>query len=474
MQAVSTTSPLAPIERPARKPWTVSKVVERANAVLQEKAPQAIWVRGEVSNWNRSKAGHCYFCLKDKKAELQCVLWNDDASLLPALPVDGMEVDVCGTIGIYVKRGQFRLEVKRLETTGGDGLWHLARERLIAQLRGEGLLDETRKRPLPLFPERIGLVTSAQGAALQDMWRTMRRRAWWIQVMVSGCVVEGADAAPDVVRAIRRFGSGRGQTPVDVVIVARGGGSRESLWAFNTEPVARAIAACPVPTISAIGHETDYTVADFVADYRAATPTAGAEHATPDGRELLARLAGFPVALRTRAERALADADEDYALRADALQRRMLRRHRSLADRLAALEQTVHARAPRERQRRARERLDGLRSALRRAISSRHQELDSALAERGREIHRAMELRTERLEHELRRLAAETESRSPLRVLARGYSVVTAAADGQLVRDPGDAPEGTPLRIQLPRGALRAVSAGALPGSTSGLPDADR
>src|SRR5215203_2384949 len=177
MRAVPTTWPVAPAVVPTRpKAFTVSKVVERAAEVLREKAAYPIWVRGEVSNWKRTRSGHCYFCLKDEKAELNCVLWNEHANVLPALPGDGMEVFVYGTIGLYVKRGQFQLTAERVETTGGDGLWHLARERLIAQLRSEGLLDEARKRPLPRFPEHVGLVTSAQGAALQDMWRTMRRR----------------------------------------------------------------------------------------------------------------------------------------------------------------------------------------------------------------------------------------------------------------------------------------------------------
>src|SRR5688500_8256346 len=143
MRAASRTWPTPPVVAPEeRKVFTVSAVVARADAVLREKAPHAIWVRGEVSNWKRARSGHCFFCLKDDRAEIECVLWNDNANALPALPADGMEADVCGTIGLYVKRGQFRLEVQRLETTGGDGLWHVARERLIPQLRSEGLLDE--------------------------------------------------------------------------------------------------------------------------------------------------------------------------------------------------------------------------------------------------------------------------------------------------------------------------------------------
>lgn len=445
-----------------RRVFSVSAVVARADAVLRERAALPIWVRGEVSGWKRVRSGHCFFCLKDETAELSCVLWADRAQALPALPSDGMEVDIRGRVGIYVRRGQFRMEVEDLEVTGGDGLWNLAKERLIQQLRGEGLLDEARKRPLPRFPERIGLVTSAGSAALQDMWRTMRRRAWWIRVLVSPSAVEGVDAAPEIAQAIGRFGSGPGQTPVDLVIVARGGGSRESLWAFNTEVVARAIAACPVPTISAVGHETDYTVADHVADVRAATPTAGAEYASPDGSELLNRLAVLPAALRARLERAVAESEDALAERADSLSRRMTRRHARLVERLVAAERTVHARAPREHQRRMSERLASLDAALRRRVLTRLAAENEGLAARTRELHRAADSRLERLEMELARRAAETEARSPLRALARGYAVVTSP-EGRIIRHPAEAPAGSPLRLRLAAGGLLARSEGPDP-----------
>ena len=443
-----------------RRVFTVSAVVARADAVLRERAALPIWVRGEISGWKRVRSGHCFFCLKDEFAELSCVLWADRAQALPTLPSDGMEVDIRGRVGIYVRRGQFRMEVEELEVTGGDGLWNLARERLIQKLRAEGLLDEERKRPLPQFPERIGLVTSAGSAALQDMWRTMRRRAWWIRVLVSSSAVEGAEAGPEIAAAIRRFGTGPGQTPVDLVIVARGGGSRESLWAFNTEVVARAIAASPFPTISAVGHETDYTVADHIADVRAATPTAGAEYASPDGTELLNRLAAFPGALRARLERTLGETLDGLDERSDSLRRRMRRRHARLAERLGAAERTVHARAPREHQRRMVERLTSVESALGRAITERTTDEKVELDRRVRAIRQVAASRLERLNHEFARLAAETEGRSPLRVLARGYAVVTSP-EGQVVREPADAPAGAPLRVRLHGGTLRARSEGA-------------
>lgn len=417
-----------------------------------------IWVRGEVSGWKQVRSGHCFFCLKDESAELSCVLWADRARALPTLPSDGMELDVRGRLGIYVRRGQFRMEVEEVEVTGGEGLWNLARERLLQQLRAEGLLDEARKRPLPRFPERIGLVTSAESAALQDMWRTMRRRAWWIQLLVSPTPVEGVEAAPEIARAIRRFGTGPGQTPVDLLIIARGGGSRESLWAFNTEPVARAIAASPFPTISAVGHETDYTVADYVADVRAATPTAGAEYASPDGTELLARLDAYPQHLHLRLQRTLDEATEALEERAESASRRILRRHAQLRQRLQAAERTVHAHAPREHQRRMTERLRTVEAALHRAVATRLEEREEALRDRGREIHRSIFGRADRLELELAARAAAVEARSPLRALARGYAMVTT--EDRILRDPQRAPEGTPLRITLAGGTLRARSEG--------------
>lgn len=461
---------------PKRRVFSVSRVVKRADDVLREATALPFWVRGEVSNWQRAASGHCYFCLKDEGAELQCVLWRERANQLPALPRDGMEVEALGSLGIFVKRGRFQLDVQRLDLTGSDGLWNLARDEVIRTLRAEGLLDESRKRPLPAFPERIGLVTSTQGAALQDLWRTMRRRAWWVQVLVSGCTVEGAESAPEVVRAISRFGAGPGQTPVDLVIVARGGGSRESLWAFNTEPVARAIAACPYPVISAVGHETDYTVADSVADFRAATPTAGAEHATPDGAELLSRFRAYPLQLRARIDRAAGRVAEELDVQAHFTRRAILRRAQLMLTRLEGTERAAHARAPRERHRRYADRLAALEREIPRRIVRRVDALAGRLEGDAEEAHRAIAHRLDALRHRLGRQAAEADARSPLRALARGYAMVTAADSGAIVRAPEQAPPGTALELRLAGGLLRAVSAGPAapitPHAPEPLPDA--
>jgi exodeoxyribonuclease VII large subunit len=243
MSAGSAVAVVIPAENvDPRRVFSVSSVVRAADRAIRDRTGP-LWVRGEVSGWKQSGVGHCYFVLKDEKAELACTLWAKVARELPILPENGMQIEVLGQLGIYERRGQFQLDVSRVESTGAGGLWQFAKDRLIRQLRSEGLLDEDRKRPLPSCPERVGIVTSAQSAALHDMHRVLRRRAWWIPVLVSHCSVEGVQSAPEIAAAIARFGLRPEECPVDVVVVARGGGSMESLWAFNDESVVRAISA---------------------------------------------------------------------------------------------------------------------------------------------------------------------------------------------------------------------------------------
>ncbi len=259
--------------------YTVADVNRLAKELLERRiAP--LWVAGEVTGWKRYGSGHCYFSLRDARAQLRCVMFRTDAARLPTDPEEGMKVRAFGQVSVYEKRGDFQLKVQMLEAEGGDGLWRLAFERLRAKLDGEGLLAVDRKRPLPRHPRRVGVVTSESGAALQDIVHVIERRAPWTTVVVAPTRVQGDGAAREVAAAIRRVARhGR----VDVVIVGRGGGSMEDLWAFNEESVARAIAACPVPVVSAVGHEVDVTIADLVADHRAPTPSAAAEHTVPDG-----------------------------------------------------------------------------------------------------------------------------------------------------------------------------------------------
>ena len=270
--------------------WSVTQV-NRAVRVLLEDTIESLWISGEVANWTRARSGHCYFTLKDEQAQLRCVMFKTGAASLPADPEEGTTVRALGGLTLYEARGEYQLVVRRLEAEGAEGLWRQAFEQLRSKLEAEGLFAPERKRPLPRFPEAVGVVTSLAGAALADILTVIRRRAPWTRVIVRGARVQGEGAGEEVAEAIRALGS---SGLVDVLIVGRGGGSLEDLWAFNEEVVARAIVACPVPVISAVGHEVDVTISDLVADVRAPTPSAGAEN-RGGGRRRVERCPGdFP------------------------------------------------------------------------------------------------------------------------------------------------------------------------------------
>lgn len=293
------------VERPGDSPETAVPVaaLNAAARDVLEKSFRPLWVLGEVANWSRAASGHRYFTLRDETAQVSCVMWRSDAERLPTDPEEGMEVCGYGQVSLYEARGSYQFLVRVLRARG-EGLWRLAFERLRGRLAAEGLLDPERKRPLPRVPAKVGVVTSRSGAALRDVLAVVRRRAPWTRILLSDCRVQGEGAAADIVAALERLV--RDGTS-DVIVLTRGGGSVEDLWAFNEEAVARAIASCPIPTVSAVGHEVDVTIADLVADRRAPTPSAAAELVVPDGAALrgdLAALAGGLVTgLRGRIER---------------------------------------------------------------------------------------------------------------------------------------------------------------------------
>jgi exodeoxyribonuclease VII large subunit len=262
----------------------VSAAAALAKETLDSGVPP-LWVEGEITGWKRHTSGHCYFTLRDRSAQLRAVMFRLEAQRLPADPEEGMEVRAFGTLTIFERRGEFQFVVRELEASGAGGLWRVAFERLFRRLEAEGLLADARKRPLPRFPQAVGVVTSPVGAALQDILRVIAARAPWTRVVLSPARVQGEGAAAEIAGALGLFARKR---LADVIIVGRGGGSAEDLWAFNEEPVVRAIAACPVPVISAVGHEIDLTLSDLVADWRAPTPSAAAEKAVPD-RDAVAR-----------------------------------------------------------------------------------------------------------------------------------------------------------------------------------------
>ncbi|MGH7483121.1 MAG: exodeoxyribonuclease VII large subunit, partial [Longimicrobiales bacterium] len=288
---------VARFERPDEA-LSVSAVNRLARELIEGGLPP-LWVAGEVSGWRRYASGHCYFGLKDADAQIRCVMFSSDARRLPADPEEGMAVRVLGGLTLYEKRGEFQLRARRLEAAGEDGLWRLAFERLKSKLDEEGLLSAARKRPLPRCPVTIGIVTSPLGAVLHDILHVIERRAPWTRVVLSPTRVQGEGAAGEIAAAIRLFA----RAPVDLLIVARGGGSIEDLWPFNEEPVARALADARVPVISAVGHETDVTIADLVADLRAPTPSAAAELAVPDGDTIRRNLDACGERLRAALER---------------------------------------------------------------------------------------------------------------------------------------------------------------------------
>lgn len=289
--------------------WTVSQVTERARAVV-EAGLGPVWVRGEISGFKAWHSGHWYFTLRDRTAQIRCVMFQKENRRLPGPPADGMQVFLFGRATVWEEKGEFRLTVLELLSTERGGLWQLAFEKAKAALLKDGLLDPSRKRRLPVYPRRIAVVTSKDGAALRDIIAVTRRRWPVVELLVLPTRVQGDGAEDAICRALELLGRIKG---LDVAIVGRGGGSREDLWTFNSERVARALAAVPVPVISAVGHETDITLCDLVADHRAPTPSAAAEAATPDQSDVLAELAH----VGARLARGLALRSERVAQRMD-------------------------------------------------------------------------------------------------------------------------------------------------------------
>ena len=279
----------------------VSAFAELAKAVI-DGAFIPVWVRGEVTDFKSHRNGHWYFCLRDSRAQLRCVVWAGDQRGIPAPPDEGMQVVALGQLTFYAARGDVRLTIRALDAEG-DGLWRKAMERTRLRLEADGLLAVERKRPLPMFPRRIAVITSPDGAALRDIIAVARRRCALVEIVVIPARVQGDGAIDDLCEALARVGRWK---DADVVIIGRGGGGREDLWAFNDERLARALAACPIPTISAVGHEVDMTICDLVADMRAATPSAAAECAVPVLDELRGALAYAAGDLRRAIETRLA------------------------------------------------------------------------------------------------------------------------------------------------------------------------
>jgi len=379
---------------------------------------QDVWVEGEISNFTRPSSGHLYFTLKDGEAAIRCVMWRNAAQRMSFAPREGLAVQAHGSMGIYETSGQVQLYVDTM-TPAGEGALFQEFLRLKAKLEAEGLFDIEFKRQPPWLPKVIGIVTSPTGAALQDMLNTLQRRYPIAEVVLSPTPVQGIDAPAGIVAALERLN--RDVKP-DVILIGRGGGSIEDLWAFNDENVARAVASSEAPIISGVGHETDFTLTDFAADRRAPTPTAAAELATPDRTELL----GIITELENRHSVLLREVLAD------------------LRWEVAQWHNTLNRLSPLYRVDNYRQRLDEVQFRLRRSMQSR---LDHA-----------------RLT--LAHLTQSLQSLSPLAVLNRGYAIVTRDDNGQLVKDASQMAVDDKINIRVSQGSLSAQISKIDPGGS--------
>jgi exodeoxyribonuclease VII large subunit len=388
---------------------SVSQLTTYLRGLLEsDEILQDIWVEGEISNFSRPSSGHLYFTLKDQNAAVRCVMWRTSTMRLGFSPREGLAVQVHGSMGVYEVSGQVQLYVDTMKPAG-EGALYQEFLRLKAKLEAEGLFNPERKRPLPALPRTIGVVTSPTGAAFQDVLNTIRRRFPVAEVILSPTLVQGIDAPVTIVAALERLNQ---QAHPDVILIGRGGGSIEDLWAFNDETVARAVAASEAPIISGVGHETDFTLTDFAADHRAPTPTAAAELATPDKIELL----GAIVETTNRQTQLIREVLTDLRWNTSQYQAQL--------DRLSPWH----------------------------AVDNFRQRLDEV----GLRLAHAMENRLDRTRLSLVHTQRGLESLNPIAVLKRGYAIVTREKDGHLVKDAGKIEMDESIHIRVSQGSLDA------------------
>ena len=444
-----------------RRVLSVTELTADIRRALEKQIGQ-VWVTGEITNFRQQMSGHVYFTLKDAGAQLSCVLFRGDASAHRGALADGRKVILKGHITVYEPRGQYQLQVLAVELQGVGAL-QAAFEKLKEKLGAEGLFAPERKRPLPRFPQRIGLVTSPTGAAIRDVLQVMRRRNPTVEIILTPCAVQGAGAAAEIAAAIGLLNewSQKSAAPLDVILVTRGGGSLEDLWAFNEEAVARAIFHSALPVVSAVGHEIDFTISDFVADLRAATPSAAAEILS-EGVFAAARwVAQVPAQLGEKAGRRLLGERRHFEQLARRFQtvhpRRQLAGRRQQADELqlavsrCAWRQLQKLRAA---WRTGRDRLARVRPG--RMLALRRERLQGRQDRLGRQAR----LRLENLRQRAASLAARLQLLGPEQVLARGYSITRDAATGRILRDAAQTAPGQNLRTRLKTGEVSSTVTG--------------
>lgn len=441
------------------KALSVTQLLRRMKRVLETQVGE-VWVEGEVSNFRKQASGHWYFTLKDDTGQISCAMFGAKRREGSEVLADGTRVRVFGEATLYESRGQLQLVVVKAERAGAGDL-QARFEALKRKLESEGLFDAARKKPIPRFPQRVGIITSATGAAIQDILQVLSRRAPWVQPVLDPVRVQGRGAELEIARALREMGSpeAHGIPRCDVIIVGRGGGSIEDLWNFNEEVVARAIADCPIPVISAVGHETDFTIADFVADLRAPTPSAAAELAVADGAALHARLREFgsrlrrPVNERLRSEQTAIAALRRGVLGRDAAKLLVepVMRADSLAARLTVAARgsldTAHALWSDARQR---HRLQHPSLVIERRLAH----LDTI----GHRLAAATTPALHRLDDRLTRLASMVRTLGPESTFQRGFSI-TLGPDGRVVTSAAALRPGDALRTRFAQGEAESIVA---------------
>jgi len=434
---------------PERQVYTVAEINAAIRGLLDENF-QDIWISGEISGSKVSTSGHCYFTLKERDSQLTCVVYRSSFRYLRCKPQDGLHVLARGRIDVYEQRGQYQFLVEAIEPQG-HGALQLAFEQLKKKLTLEGLFETSRKRPIPRYPQRVGLVTSPKGAVISDFLEILSRRFPGLHIRVYPAQVQGEGSVSEVCRAIEYFSQSGW---ADVVVIARGGGSLEDLWTFNEEAVARAIAHCSVPVISAIGHETDFTIADFVADLRAPTPSAAAEMVVCTRQEVLDRIAGLEHKIAQTVRYRLAMLDR--RLRQQGVERALAVLHRNIGRRLQQIDdheyrmREVLRRALEQRRRRVQEVERRLRVFdLRPRLAQDRRRLEAAEASALHAIERRLDSHRRKLET----CAAKLQQLSPLRILERGYAIVIGP-EGQAVKRP--VASGTEVKLLVSEGQMHA------------------
>jgi exodeoxyribonuclease VII large subunit len=418
--------------------WELTADIKR----LLETKVGSVWVSGEITNLRAQSSGHVYFTLKDAAAQLSCVLFRGTATAQRQLLADGQKVFLQGDVTVYEARGQYQLIVRNVEMQGVGAL-QAAFERLKQKLSAEGLFAQERKRPLPRCPHRIGLVTSPTGAAIRDVLHVVQRRNPALEIILAPCRVQGDGAAAEIAEAIRllnEFGVRSSEFGIDLILVTRGGGSLEDLWAFNEEVVARAIFESAVPVVSAVGHEIDFSIADFVADLRAATPSVAAELITEGVFASREFVWDAPARLRQLARRKLEREMDNF----DATAARLARMH------------------PRRRLDESFQRLDDLQGGLLRNLKQAARSRGFVLQNLAGRFSRAKPSYRLPLRREaLRQLERRLNALGPEQVLARGYSITTDAGTGKVLRDAAKVKAGQKLKTRLAKGTLASRAEGA-------------